>query len=94
MKESEKILNDVQLKIKELELIVKKLPAGYRYKVKELGSCIETVVSMYNDIQNGIIPDILKEMRDESNQAESLKEPSNIVQKGNSQTLVLGDIKI
>lgn len=66
MTESEKTLSEVQSKLKELEFIIQDLPAGYRYKVRELSSCIETVVSMYDDVQRGVIPDVLREMREAS----------------------------
>lgn len=66
MTDSEQTLKAVQDKLKEIENLVAGLPAGYRYKVRELGSCIETVVSMYDDVQRGVIPDILKEIRQET----------------------------
>lgn len=81
MKES--VLNDVQTKLKELQEIVKELPQGYQYKVRELSACIETVVEMYDDIQRGVIPDILKEMRD--------SDSTDIVQ---SQAITLSDIHL
>ena len=58
---SNEILIDVQGKLLEVMDIIKELPQGYQFKVREMLSCAETVVSMYNDIQNGIIPDILKD---------------------------------
>lgn len=58
---SRKILIDVQTKLLDIMEIINELPQGYQYKVREMLSCAETVVSMYDDIQHGIIPDILKD---------------------------------
>lgn len=55
------VLNDVNDKLKEVMDLVHVLPAGYQYKVRELCSCIETVVSMHDDIQRGIIPEIFSD---------------------------------
>lgn len=52
------VLQDVQDKLEEVLDIVSTLPQGYQYKVRELCSCIETVVSMHDDIKRGIIPEI------------------------------------
>jgi len=54
---------EVVNKLEELLEIVKVLPQGYQYKVRELSACIETVVSMYDDVQRGIIPEVLIKMR-------------------------------
>ncbi len=50
-------------KLEEVLEVVKPLPQGYQYKVRELCACIETVVSMYDDVQKGIIPEVLIKMR-------------------------------
>lgn len=47
-------------KLQEVLDEVQELPAGYQYKIRELCSCIETVVSMYEDVQKGIIPEVFK----------------------------------
>lgn len=52
------VLQDVQDKLQEVLDVVNTLPQGYQYKVRELCSCIETVVSMHDDIQRGIIPEV------------------------------------
>lgn len=52
------VLQDVQDKLLEVLDTVSTLPQGYQYKVRELCSCIETVVSMHDDIKRGIIPEI------------------------------------
>lgn len=57
---SKQILIDVQAKLLDVMEIINELPSGYKSKVREMLSCAETVVSMYNDIQHGVIPDILK----------------------------------
>lgn len=54
---------EVVNKLEELLEIVKELPQGYQYKVRELSACIETVVSMYDDVQKGNIPEVLIKMR-------------------------------
>lgn len=54
---------EVVNKLEEVLQIVKELPQGYQYKVRELCACIETVVSMYDDVQRGIIPEVLIKMR-------------------------------
>ncbi|WNV47531.1 hypothetical protein ENKO_428 [Klebsiella phage fENko-Kae01] len=51
-------------KLEEVLEVVKPLPQGYQYKVRELCACIETVVSMYDDVQKGIIPEVLIKMRE------------------------------
>lgn len=52
------VLQDVQNKLEDVLKAVSTLPQGYQYKVRELCSCIETVVSMHDDIKRGIIPEI------------------------------------
>ena len=54
------VYDEVLQKLEELLEVVKPLPKGYQYKVRELSACIETVVSMYDDIQKGIIPEIFQ----------------------------------
>lgn len=54
---------EVVNKLEELLVLIKDLPQGYQYKVRELSSCIETVVSMYDDVQRGVIPEVLVKMR-------------------------------
>lgn len=54
------VYDEVLQKLEELLEVVKPLPQGYQYKVRELSACIETVVSMYDDIQKGIIPEIFQ----------------------------------
>lgn len=54
------VLQDVQSKLMDVVRAVKTLPQGYQYKVRELCACIETVVSMHDDIQNGIIPEVFE----------------------------------
>lgn len=58
---SNSILIDVQTKLLDVMEIIKDLPQGYQFKVREMLSCAETVVSMYNDVQHGIIPEILQD---------------------------------
>lgn len=57
--ESKAILIEVQQKLLDVMDSIKDLPKGYQYKVREMLSCAETIVSMYNDIQHGVIPEIL-----------------------------------
>lgn len=64
--ESATILKEVQERLQGVLDCIKDLPQGYQYKVREMLSCAETVVSMYHDVQSGVIPEILKEMREES----------------------------
>lgn len=52
------VLQDVQDKLEDVLKVVSTLPQGYQYKVRELCSCIETVVSLHDDIKRGIIPEI------------------------------------
>lgn len=58
--EANAVLKNVQNKFLDVMEEIKDLPPGYKYKVQEMLSCAETVVSMYCDIQNGIIPDIFQ----------------------------------
>lgn len=60
---SKSVHKEVVNKLEELLEIVKELPQGYQYKVRELSACIETIVSMYDDVQRGIIPEVLIKMR-------------------------------
>ena len=76
------VLQDVQDKLQEVLDTVSTLPQGYQYKVRELCSCIETVVSMHDDIKRGIIPEIfLKQEVDkevpETKVSTTLKMPTN-----------------
>lgn len=80
---TESVLKDVQLKLKELQDIVTVLPQGYQYKVRELSACIETVVEMYDDIQRGVIPDILKEMRNADSTDENEVQSSQAISLAN-----------
>lgn len=80
---TESVLKDVQGKLKELQEIVAVLPQGYQYKVRELSACIETVVEMYDDIQRGVIPEILKDIRN-----------SNSTADVQSQAITLSDIQL
>lgn len=77
-------------KLEEVLEVVKPLPQGYQYKVRELCACIETVVSMYDDVQKGIIPEVLIKMREEQEMPELIEdnvEPSKT-------KLTLGDINL
>lgn len=58
--EASKVLVEVQNRLLHVMDAVKDLPQGYQYKVREMLSCAETVVSMYCDVQHGIIPEVLK----------------------------------
>lgn len=69
--ESAQILKEVQDRLQGVMDCIKDLPQGYQYKVREMLSCAETVVSMYHDVQSGVIPEILKEMRDKSQEKQS-----------------------
>lgn len=78
------VLQDVQDKLEEVLDIVSTLPQGYQYKVRELCSCIETVVSMHDDIKRGIIPEIFlkqevdaPEPKEEVKVRTTLKMPTN-----------------
>lgn len=64
--QSSAILKDVQERLLGVMDSIKDLPQGYRWKVQEMLSCAETVVSMYNDIQGGTIPEVLQEMREKA----------------------------
>jgi hypothetical protein len=76
-------------KLEEVLELVKPLPQGYQYKVRELCSCIETVVSMYDDVQKGIIPEVLIKMREENTE---VIEPVPV--KTEKTKLSLGDINL
>lgn len=69
--ESAQILKEVQDRLQGVMDCIKDLPQGYQYKVREMLSCAETVVSMYHDVQSGVIPEILKEMRDKNQEKQS-----------------------
>lgn len=73
-------------KLEEVLELVKPLPQGYQYKVRELCSCIETVVSMYDDVQKGIIPEVLIKMREASEESKP--------EIKNKTTLHVGDINL
>lgn len=60
---SKSVHKEVVNKLEEVLEIVKELPQGYQYKVRELCACVETVVSMYDDVQRGVIPEVLVKMR-------------------------------
>ncbi len=72
--------------------IINELPQGYQYKVREMLSCAETVVSMYDDIQHGIIPDILKDDVNINTEVKETKLESETV--SNKKVLDLSGIKI
>lgn len=76
--ESKRILINVQEGLLNIMGLVKDLPQGYQFKVREMLSCAETVVSMYNDIQHGTIPDILTE---KSEKIEVLEVPAEVKQE-------------
>ena len=67
-------------KLEELLDVVKNLPQGYQYKVRELSACIETVVSMYDDVQRGIIPEVLVKMR-EGTLTETEEKPTEVIEE-------------
>lgn len=67
-------------KLEELLDVVKDLPQGYQYKVRELSACIETVVSMYDDVQRGIIPEVLVKMR-EGTLTETEEKPTEVIEE-------------
>lgn len=80
------VLQDVQDKLEDVLKVVSTLPQGYQYKVRELCSCIETVVSLHDDIKRGIIPEIflqqevdgpVPEPEEEVKVTTTLKMPSN-----------------
>lgn len=81
--ESAQILKEVQDRLQGVMDCIKDLPQGYQYKVREMLSCAETVVSMYHDVQSGVIPEILKEMRNNN------QEKQNITTKLDSQDINL-----
>lgn len=61
---SQSVHKELLQKLEEVLEVVKPLPQGYQYKVRELCACIETVVSMYDDVQKGIIPEVLIKIRE------------------------------
>ncbi|WPK19987.1 hypothetical protein [Salmonella phage SD-1_S14] len=77
---------------KDIMEIINELPQGYQYKVREMLSCAETVVSMYDDIQHGIIPDILKDDVNINTEVKETKLESETV--SNKKVLDLSGIKI
>jgi hypothetical protein len=90
---------DVIKKLEEVLELVKDLPQGYQYKVRELCACVETVVSMYDDIQRGIIPEIFQTKEDDCEQEESQKEIVDIIPEAdiidpNESSLNLGNFDL
>lgn len=80
--ESIKILVEVQNRLLHVMDAVKDLPQGYQYKVREMLSCAETVVSMYCDVQQGIIPEVLKkDVSKEQTITEEIQVPEAVKQK-------------
>ncbi|WAE77318.1 hypothetical protein vBEcoMphAPEC6_02305 [Escherichia phage ph0011] len=88
---SKQILIDVQAKLLDVMKIIDELPQGYKYKVREMLSCAETVVSMYDDVQNGIIPDILNDDVNNTEVKETITETENV---SNKKVLDISGIKI
>lgn len=88
---SKQILIDVQTKLLDVMKIIDELPQGYKYKVREMLSCAETVVSMYDDVQNGIIPDILNDDVNDTEVKETITETENV---SNKKVLDISGIKI
>ncbi|MFS8320007.1 hypothetical protein ACMG5I_03690 [Escherichia coli] len=88
---SKQILIDVQAKLLDVMKIIDELPQGYKYKVREMLSCAETVVSMYDDVQNGIIPDILNDDVNDTEVKETITETENV---SNKKVLDISGIKI
>lgn len=78
---SKQILIDVQAKLLDVMKIIDELPQGYKYKVREMLSCAETVVSMYDDVQNGVIPDILNDDVNNTEVKETITETENVSNK-------------
>lgn len=89
-------------KLEEVLEVVKPLPQGYQYKVRELCACIETVVSMYDDVQKGIIPEVLIKMREGTLEDEVPQEEQKVVDTAPEESpaieskkkLQIGDIKL
>lgn len=101
------VYDEVLQKLEELLEVVKPLPQGYQYKVRELSACIETVVSMYDDIQKGIIPEIFQKIDSteiteevfEEIPEEHIKEideeiPCAIIENTNEKSLSLGSFDL
>lgn len=91
--------SDVITKLEEVLELVKTLPQGYQYKVRELCACIETVVGMYDDIKKGIIPEIFHVPAAEEIPEERQKELDNdapcvIIENTNEATLKLGNFEL
>lgn len=78
---SKQILIDVQAKLLDVMKIIDELPQGYKFKVREMLSCAETVVSMYDDVQNGVIPDILNDDVNNTEVEETITETENVSNK-------------
>lgn len=94
--ESKEILKEVQDRLEGVMEVIKDLPAGYKYKVREMLSCAETVVSMYTDVKNGIIPEILQQ-NDVGESSKDVVEddaPDVVQEIKNTQVLNAGDINI
>ena len=68
------VLQDVQDKLDDVLKAVSTLPQGYQYKVRELCSCIETVVSLHDDIKRGIIPEIFLQQEVDGPEPEEVEE--------------------
>ncbi|EMR6005997.1 hypothetical protein WJW27_002697 [Escherichia coli] len=88
---SKQILIDVQAKLLDVMKIIDELPQGYKFKVREMLSCAETVVSMYDDVQNGVIPDILNDDVNNTEVEETISETENV---SNKKVLDISGIKI
>lgn len=89
------VLKEVQDKLEEVLKLVESLPQGYQYKVRELCSCVETVVSIYDDVQRGIIPEIFLKKDTEvlTEEQATHVDPEPVVQKPKS-TLTLGNFDL
>lgn len=93
--ESKAILKEVQDRLEGVMEVIKDLPAGYKYKVREMLSCAETVVSMYTDVKNGIIPEIFQQKDVEESSKDVVENAPDVVQEvKNTQVLNVGDINI
>lgn len=87
---------DVIKKLEEVLEIVKPLPQGYQYKVRELCACIETVVGMHDDIQRGIIPEIFQSKEEIPEESQEIIDnvPENLDNKNTSTKLDIGDFEL
>lgn len=93
--ESKAILKEVQERLEGVMTVIEDLPAGYKYKVREMLSCAETVVSMYTDVKNGIIPEIFQQKDVEESSKEVEEDVPDVVQDDQkSHVLKIGDINI